>query len=238
MRSVGVRLTLVCISLIVIGLAFTNLCVSRIDPESIMGMWLFDEGSGKVAEDFSENGNDGEIFGKPEWVDGKFGKALEFNGESDWVQIPDDPSLWVSTEVTVMAWIKPERYACPGTQWQGILAKANNPRSYSVYTEDLGRFLLGIHSGGQGFCGGSGGFHPPLKEWSHVTALAETTKEGGNMRFFMNGDLAMKTPFPGLKDLPGDSDTRDVVALFTDLLDSFVNPDVRKYALPSDRFAL
>ena len=58
-----------------------------IDPESITGMWLFDEGKGGVATDASENGNDGEIHGA-KWVDGKFGKALEFDGASNWVEVP------------------------------------------------------------------------------------------------------------------------------------------------------
>ena len=58
-----------------------------IDPENIMGMWLFDEGKGGVATDSSKQGNDGEIHGA-KWVDGKFGKALEFDGASNWVEVP------------------------------------------------------------------------------------------------------------------------------------------------------
>ena len=34
-----------------------------------------------------KQGNDGEIHGA-KWVDGKFGKALEFNGTDNWVEIP------------------------------------------------------------------------------------------------------------------------------------------------------
>ena len=53
--------------------------LAKIDPDSITGMWLFNEGKGGTAADASGNGNDGEIHGA-KWVDGKFGKALEFNG--------------------------------------------------------------------------------------------------------------------------------------------------------------
>ena len=39
----------------------------------------YDEGQGSQAADLSGNGHDGEI-SNPEWVDGKFGKALRFGG--------------------------------------------------------------------------------------------------------------------------------------------------------------
>ena len=61
--------------------------LAKIDPDSITGMWLFNEGKGGTAADASGNGNDGEIHGA-KWVDGKFGKALEFNGTDNWVEVP------------------------------------------------------------------------------------------------------------------------------------------------------
>ncbi len=65
---------------------------AEIDPKSITGMWLFEEGKGNVATDSSENGNDGEIHGA-KWVDGKFGKALEFDGASNWVEVPHSDTV-------------------------------------------------------------------------------------------------------------------------------------------------
>ena len=61
--------------------------LAKIDPDNITGMWLFNEGKGNTATDGSGNGNDGEIHGA-KWVDGKFGKALEFNGTDNWVEVP------------------------------------------------------------------------------------------------------------------------------------------------------
>ena len=58
-----------------------------IDPDNIMGMWLFNEGSGNTAKDSSGNKNDGKINGGVKWVEGKFGKALEFNGSDGWVEV-------------------------------------------------------------------------------------------------------------------------------------------------------
>ena len=61
---------------------------AAINPDNITGMWLFNEGSGNTAKDSSGNKNDGKINGGVKWVDGKFGKALEFNGSDGWVEVP------------------------------------------------------------------------------------------------------------------------------------------------------
>ena len=39
----------------------------------------FDEGSGKVAEDSSGNDRYGEVRKALKWIDGEFGKAVEFD---------------------------------------------------------------------------------------------------------------------------------------------------------------
>ncbi|MCY4554018.1 MAG: LamG domain-containing protein [Candidatus Poribacteria bacterium] len=75
------------VALMGIFLLITLPSLAKIDPEAITGMWFFDEGNGGAAADASGNGNDGEIHGA-KWVDGKFGKALEFDGVSNWVEVP------------------------------------------------------------------------------------------------------------------------------------------------------
>jgi hypothetical protein len=80
---------------------------AKIDLETVVGMWLFDEGDGDVAEDSSGNGNDGTLEGA-KWVDGKFGKALEFNGASDYVDTGNDPITDTvgTTILSISAWVK------------------------------------------------------------------------------------------------------------------------------------
>ena len=99
------RLTVV--SFIVISLMFAGISNGAIDPKSIMGMWLFDEGNGDAAKDASGNGNEGVLEG-PKWVDGKFGKALEFNGASDYVDTGNDPITDLSETkiLSISAWVK------------------------------------------------------------------------------------------------------------------------------------
>ena len=57
---------------------------SKIDPETIVGQWLFDEDKGDKAIDSSGNGHDGQIKGGNKRVKGKFGHALEVGGDT-WV---------------------------------------------------------------------------------------------------------------------------------------------------------
>jgi len=58
------------------SLAFVCHSYGKITPTSAIGLWLFNEGKGSVAKDFTGNRNDGALEKGPLWVDGKFGKAL------------------------------------------------------------------------------------------------------------------------------------------------------------------
>jgi hypothetical protein len=57
------------------------------------------------ATDESDNGNDGEIMGDPVFVNGKFGQALEMNGD-DYVSIPDSDTLDMTEQITIMLWFR------------------------------------------------------------------------------------------------------------------------------------
>ncbi len=97
------RLTIICISLIIVSLMFAGQSYADVDPETIVGVWLFDEGSGDVALDYSGNGNDGTLNG-PEWTsESKFGGALEFNGADSYIEFATGESM-KTQQLTFMAW--------------------------------------------------------------------------------------------------------------------------------------
>ena len=89
------------ISFMCLVLMLVQLCTAEIDPDSIVGAWLFDEVDGKVAADSSANGNDGNLVGGAEWVKGKFGNAIELNGTNAWVTVPKIGPL---EEFTLLKW--------------------------------------------------------------------------------------------------------------------------------------
>jgi len=86
------------------GLILTGQSFAKLDLETAAGIWLLDEGKGDDAKDSSGNGNDGTIQGA-EWVDGKFSKALSFDGTDDRVVIPDADSLDLPKAWTITAWV-------------------------------------------------------------------------------------------------------------------------------------
>lgn len=97
-------LIIACASLMVICLVFTGQTFAKIDPQTIVGEWHFNEGSGKTAKDSSGNGNDGELMNDPGWTGGKAGKALAFDGKDDFVDMSE--ITLDSTAITITAWIK------------------------------------------------------------------------------------------------------------------------------------
>jgi prepilin-type N-terminal cleavage/methylation domain-containing protein len=146
--------------------------------DQAVGIWDFDECSGSVVVDRSGNGNDGTVYGGPSWptttVVGT-GCALTFNGSSQYVSIPDSPSLNLST-FTISLWVKTTTVADTVILGKGT----DNVRNYSV------------HPGYFNFTHGAGvwqsvGYATPLStgQWEHVaitydgTALT-TYRNGGN----------------------------------------------------------
>jgi len=131
MKTTVTRLKLLCVSLMVLSLMFVGISAAKIDFETCVGMWLFDEGRGNVAEDSSGTGNDGTIEGGAKWVNGKFGEALSLDGSEDYVEIPHDDSLMVGAEHTIALWFKLDNAApadmavvtqddwAPGFWWNG-----------------------------------------------------------------------------------------------------------------------
>ena len=107
MRSVRrVRLALACVSIIAISLMFAGISSAEIDMGTCVGLWLFDEGTGEIAGDSSGTGNDGAIKNGPKWVEGKFGRALEFDGADDVVEIEEPKKLDLTAAVTVSMLLK------------------------------------------------------------------------------------------------------------------------------------
>jgi len=173
----------------------------------LIGWWRLDEGSGTIVTDLSEYGNNGTLQGDPEWVNGKFGKALQFDGVDDFVEIPHAEILTVDNEVTVMAWINAERHGGPNNEsWQGIVAKSNSPRSYSLYTEASGALHFSTTSTViNDYVGTLSSGQVPLNEWVHVAAMVVD----GEHQYYINGEPAGTSGSDIV--LPGTADTSPVL---------------------------
>ena len=70
------RLTMTAvISFILISLMLAGMSDARIDFNTAIAIWTFDQGEGDVLKDSSGNSIDGKLMGNPKWVKGKFGSA-------------------------------------------------------------------------------------------------------------------------------------------------------------------
>ncbi len=79
---------------------------------ALVGHWAFDESNGTAAADSSGYGNNGILVNmKPatDWVAGKAGNALSFDGVDDYVDLGNPASgiLDISGAISVAAWINP-----------------------------------------------------------------------------------------------------------------------------------
>ena len=109
------KLTLVCVSLIALGLIFTHSGYTKIElaDEDIVGIWLFDEADGDAVVDASGHHADGKINNftadgvKRE--EGKFGGALKFpavDKQANNVTIPNPQNYNAFDEFTISMYVK------------------------------------------------------------------------------------------------------------------------------------
>ena len=104
-------LIVTCIGLIGIGVILTSTSdAATVADDGVLGIWLFDEGNGNKINDSSGNGNDGQLLfgGQSKWVDGKFGKALEFDGDQAFVEVAT-PTNTGREGHTISLWVNPDR---------------------------------------------------------------------------------------------------------------------------------
>jgi len=180
---------------------FTTLSEIPVTDPDLIGWWTLNEGQGATAVDWSGHGHHGTLQGMPEWVpEGYHGGALALDGLDDYIEIPHSDALTVDNEVTVMAWVNANRHEFPGAGYQGIIAKSNGPRSYSLYTTSAG--VMHFSTAG---AGSSSSATVPLNEWTHVAAMVV----GGQHQYFVNG-IPAGSGGSGVT-LPGTADTAAVL---------------------------
>ena len=162
----------------------------------------FDEGKGGTAKDASKHKNDGTLH-KAEWVKGKHGGAIELSGEAGgWVEVPDDPSLDITDEITLMCWVYPKQFTA---EWFRIIVKtwAGDTAPWMVYgfyeqggSNGKTGFIISVNKGQEKRCGN--GPSPQLRKdaWTHLAA----TYDGSVMKLYYDGEVKVETAASGKID--------------------------------------
>jgi len=161
--------------------------------DGVVGAWHFDEGNGTIAHDTSGEGNDGTLYDDnttnddgntpPQWVDGKFGKALEFDGSDDYVEVPDSPSLDVQEQFTILAWCKITEFA---NTYPRILAKAG---AYSLHFVESTKELRGAIQSNTTIVEVESNSVFDTNKWYFVAFVFDSTLSGDQMKLYVNGEF-------------------------------------------------
>ncbi len=161
-------------------------------------------------KDSSSNGNDGMIMGKPTWIDGVQGKALEFHGlgvsggGGDYVMCAPSASLDITGPISLALWIRPDADDPEGkATTTAPMAKAlstaspswsyqvrygwNSPKPYMAFTFNTSpRAWVYV---GQNLTKG---------EWSHIAC----SHDGTTLRCYLDGVERDSTPMGQITSSP------------------------------------
>lgn len=158
-----------------------------VEPAGLVGYWPMNENSGPTVHDASGNSNDGVASGSPTWVNGKIGKALQFNGTNSYVK-PANPALSTVDKFTVSAWAKGVSGAGANGSYSYIAIRAaSDTIGSSVYwlgVNSLGDYAASVNGDGSGNYG-STGVAADNSIWHQLTL----TYDGGVYRVYLDGAL-------------------------------------------------
>ena len=148
---------------------------------TMVAWWRLDEDSGSTLADSSGNNLVGTLIGSPQWQPsgGKFGGALEFNGDGDYVKIGNEAIFDFIDEITVAAWVN---ITTVPKEWTPIVTKGNS--AWRLITNRAQRkFHFAVGRVGVDLNFLHGDTEVAAGQWHHVCG----TYDGINIRLYVNG---------------------------------------------------
>ncbi len=185
---------------IAVALVVTCLLLAANAHAALVGYWDFNEGSGRIAYDFSPNNNTGDFKGTgSSYEAGRFptDTALRINSGANFVEVPHSASLAsITNQFTIAMWVR----EMGGTNYGHLVTTTND------YASRRWLFQTGAWSGQNAYVWSDAdnrwhkslGWSSNFDTWTHVAL----TYDGTSLRGYRNGALMSTQGVSGGADFP------------------------------------
>jgi hypothetical protein len=168
-------------------------------PDDIVVYFSFSEGKGNEVKDSSKYGNNGEIVGDAEWVQGEHDGALELDGATGMVSVPgSDLLIDLEAPMTVGAILEIVEFPI---DWQSLAAMYPNDKCSN--DDRVNGWKCGFYNQ-----------NPTLTRWldtdyNATSVILETDKwyylvyvfNSKEAKFYVDGELMQSMPAPDLEGI-------------------------------------
>ena len=150
-----------------------------------VGEWKFEENTGTTASDTSGNSNSGTLSGTavPNWVQGRVGNALQFDGLGSYVAVPDSDSLDCTTALSIEAWVKTDVVTGDGVT-RRIVDKGS---AYALAASEQIYFKLYTNGAARGI--GYTWSSSDIGVWHHIVGTYDAAGGNNNVKLYQDGQL-------------------------------------------------
>lgn len=181
-----------------IGIAMNSLEYNTLKGYYIAGgpspvaHWKLDETTAGTAADASGNGNTGTAMNGPVPLAGHINNCLQFDGTNDCVSIANSPSVDLTKNFTIAAWVRPD--VVIGGLDKTIMAKAasGNSKQYQLMiTAAAGAIYFGYETGGNNYAVAGG--TATANVWQHVAVTVDSSR---NIKVYLGGSVVANGTAP------------------------------------------
>lgn len=164
-------------------------------PPGPVAFWKLNEGTGTASDGLGGAGA-ASLHNGPVWTEGRFGKALQFNGSDQYGEVADNDllsPLATTGEMTVAAWVNLSQLPSSASEQRRapFLAKGNRENwEYALYVLADGRVGFSVWNLDGTTYGEPMGGSLPLNGWHY---LVGTAKSGQFVRVYLDGALVGET---------------------------------------------
>ena len=157
------------------------------DTANLVSYWTFEDASGTTVTD-SRGANSGSIYGSSTWTpSGKVGWGLS-NVSGGGVSIVDDPSLRITGDITLEAWV----YRTAGGNGMEAIINRADPAYYmyrrSYALDANAEFEIGV--GNDDYPVWAGREETPFGQWLYLVGVYDgSSNPSGGLRLYLNGAL-------------------------------------------------